>query len=66
MTTGTAVVIHGLDDMLIDPSGGKPTAEPIPGARLLAIPDLGHDRPRELWEDLCDAIAAHSAAGTSV
>jgi pimeloyl-ACP methyl ester carboxylesterase len=55
-----ALVIHGLDDTLIDPSGGKRTAELIPGARLLLIPDMGHDRPRELWGNLCDAIEAHT------
>jgi pimeloyl-ACP methyl ester carboxylesterase len=55
-----ALVIHGLDDTLIDPSGGRRTAELIPGARLLLIPDMGHDRPRELWGHLCDAIEAHT------
>jgi pimeloyl-ACP methyl ester carboxylesterase len=54
------LVIHGLDDTLIDPSGGRRTAELIPGARLLLIPDMGHDRPRELWSDLCDAIEEHT------
>jgi pimeloyl-ACP methyl ester carboxylesterase len=54
------LVIHGLDDTLIDPSGGRRTAELIPGARLLLIADMGHDRPRELWDDLCDAIEAHT------
>ena len=55
-----ALVIHGLDDTIIDPSGGRRTAELIPGARLLLIPDMGHDRPRELWGALCDAIEAHT------
>jgi pimeloyl-ACP methyl ester carboxylesterase len=54
------LVIHGLDDTLIDPSGGRRTAELIPGAELLLIADMGHDRPRELWDDLCDAIEAHT------
>jgi pimeloyl-ACP methyl ester carboxylesterase len=54
------LVIHGLDDTLIDPSGGRRTAELIPGAQLLLITDMGHDRPRELWDDLCDAIEAHT------
>jgi pimeloyl-ACP methyl ester carboxylesterase len=54
------LVIHGLDDTLIDPSGGKRTAELVPSARLLLVPDMGHDRPLELWEDLCDAIEAHT------
>jgi pimeloyl-ACP methyl ester carboxylesterase len=54
------LVIHGTDDTLIDPSGGRRTAELIPGASLLLIADMGHDRPRELWDDLCDAIEAHT------
>ena len=54
------LVIHGLDDTLIDPSGGRRTAELIPGAGLLLVADMGHDRPRELWDDLCDAIEAHT------
>jgi pimeloyl-ACP methyl ester carboxylesterase len=54
------LVIHGLDDTLIDPSGGRRTAELVPGAELLLVPDMGHDRPRELWPTLIDALAAHT------
>ncbi|MEV6259961.1 alpha/beta hydrolase [Streptomyces sp. NPDC051784] len=54
------LVIHGLDDTLIDPSGGKRTAELVPGAKLVLIPDMGHDRPRELWPVLIDALVAHT------
>jgi pimeloyl-ACP methyl ester carboxylesterase len=54
------LVIHGLDDTLIDPSGGRRTAELVPGAKLLLVPDMGHDRPRELWPDLIDALDAHT------
>lgn len=54
------LVIHGLDDTLIDPSGGKRTAELVPGAELLLIPDMGHDRPRELWPVLIDAVVDHT------
>ncbi|WP_371630741.1 alpha/beta fold hydrolase [Streptomyces sp. NBC_00341] len=54
------LVIHGLDDTLIDPSGGKRTAELVPGAGLLMIPDMGHDRPRELWPRLIDALVTHT------
>jgi pimeloyl-ACP methyl ester carboxylesterase len=54
------LVIHGLDDTLVDPSGGRRTAELVPGARLLLVPDMGHDRPRELWGELCDAIEEHT------
>lgn len=54
------LVIHGLDDTLIDPSGGKRTAELVPGAELLLIPDMGHDRPRQLWPELIDAVVSHT------
>ncbi|MFJ3671483.1 alpha/beta fold hydrolase [Streptomyces sp. NPDC090106] len=54
------LVIHGLDDRLIDPSGGQRTADLVPGADLLLVPDMGHDRPRELWPMLVDALVAHT------
>jgi len=55
------LVIHGLDDTLIAPSGGERTAELIPGAALRLVPDMGHDRPEPLWPRLCEAILAHTA-----
>ncbi|HEX4088158.1 MAG TPA: alpha/beta hydrolase [Trebonia sp.] len=58
--TVPTLVIHGLDDTLIDPSGGRRTAELVPGAALQLVTDMGHDRPRELWDDLVDAIEAHT------
>ncbi|MFE6664860.1 alpha/beta fold hydrolase [Streptomyces sp. NPDC057697] len=54
------LVMHGLDDILIDPSGGERTAELVPGAKLLLLPDMGHDRPRELWDRIIDALVAHT------
>jgi pimeloyl-ACP methyl ester carboxylesterase len=54
------LVIHGLDDTLIDPSGGKRTAKLIPRAQLVLVPDMGHDRPRQLWDDLVTALADHT------
>ncbi|RSO08331.1 alpha/beta hydrolase [Streptomyces sp. WAC 05379] len=54
------LVIHGLDDTLIDPSGGRRTAELVPGARLLLVPGMGHDRPRALWPELLDAVEDHT------
>ncbi|GIM79632.1 hypothetical protein Aco04nite_66550 [Winogradskya consettensis] len=56
------LVIHGLDDTLIAPSGGERTAELIPGAQLMLVPDMGHDRPRQLWDDLVTAITNHRPA----
>jgi pimeloyl-ACP methyl ester carboxylesterase len=51
------LVIHGEDDPLIPFSGGEATAKAVPGARLLAIPGMGHDLPIELWPTIVDAIA---------
>jgi pimeloyl-ACP methyl ester carboxylesterase len=61
--TVPTLVIHGLNDTLIDPSGGRRTADLVPGATLLLVPDMGHDRPRELWDTIIDAIEAHTRAG---
>jgi pimeloyl-ACP methyl ester carboxylesterase len=49
VTTRT-LVMHGDADTLIDISGGRRTAELIPGARFEAIEGLGHDYPPQLWE----------------
>ncbi|MFE7468084.1 alpha/beta fold hydrolase [Streptomyces sp. NPDC057499] len=54
------LVIHGLDDVLVGPSGGERTAELVPGAELLLLADMGHDRPRPLWPRIIDALAAHT------
>ncbi len=53
------LVIHGLDDTLIAPSGGRRTAELVPGAHLLEVADMGHDMPAQLWPLLTSAIVAH-------
>ena len=55
------LVMHGLDDTLIAPSGGERTAAMIPGASLLLIEDMGHDRPEALWPKICGAILEHTA-----
>lgn len=54
------LVIHGLDDALISPTGGRRTAELVPGASLLEVADMGHDMPPPLWPLLVDAIVEHS------
>jgi pimeloyl-ACP methyl ester carboxylesterase len=53
------LVIHGLDDTLIDPTGGERTAALVPGARLVLVEDMGHDRPPALWPHLVDVISKH-------
>ncbi|MEV0035284.1 alpha/beta hydrolase [Streptomyces sp. NPDC050804] len=54
------LVVHGLDDTLIDPSGGRRTAELVRGSELLLIPNMGHDRPRQLWPEIVDALESHT------
>mgnify|MGYP002880361579 CR=1 FL=1 len=39
------LVIHGTEDPLILPAGGRRTAEVIPGARLVLVDEMGHDLP---------------------
>jgi len=57
----STLVIHGLDDALIAPSGGERTAALVQGAHLLLLSDMGHDRPEPLWPQLCDAILQHAS-----
>jgi len=54
------LVVHGTDDRMIKPSGGRATARAIPGARLLMIEGMGHDLPAAAWPQLIDAIAANA------
>jgi pimeloyl-ACP methyl ester carboxylesterase len=53
-----ALVIHGESDPLVDLSGGRATADAIPGASLWTVPGMGHDLPPELFEEIADRVAA--------
>ena len=46
------VVIHGKADKLMRPFGGRAIARAITGARLVLFDGMGHDLPRELWDDI--------------
>jgi pimeloyl-ACP methyl ester carboxylesterase len=52
-----ALVIHGLADRMCDPSGGRATAEAIPGAELVLIEGMGHDLPAGVHSQLAARIA---------
>jgi pimeloyl-ACP methyl ester carboxylesterase len=54
------VVIHGKQDRLVRPSGGRATAKAIPGARLVEIDGMGHDLPRGAWSRIIDAIVENA------
>lgn len=51
-----ATVVHGLADKMVHVSGGRATANAIPGAELLLIDGMGHDTPADLFETLGSAI----------
>ncbi len=51
-------VIHGMADRMVHVSGGRATAQAIPGAQLLLVPGMGHDLPPELFATFRDAIRA--------
>jgi pimeloyl-ACP methyl ester carboxylesterase len=60
-----ALVLHGDADRLVDPSGGRRTAEAIPGARFVLIEGMGHDYPPEYWDQLVTLVTQHARAATA-
>ena len=56
-----ALVIHGKNDVLVNPSGGRATAKAVPDARLKMVDGMGHDLPRALWPEFAEEIAANAA-----
>ena len=60
-----ALVIHGDQDPVIRPKGGRATARAIPGARLVTYPGMGHDLPAALWPALVEEIRGAADARTS-
>jgi pimeloyl-ACP methyl ester carboxylesterase len=62
--TAPTLVIHGKDDKLVTPSGGRATAKAIPGAKLVMMDDMGHDLPRAVWPKLIDAIVQNTTRAT--
>jgi pimeloyl-ACP methyl ester carboxylesterase len=61
--TSPTLVIHGLLDRLVMPSGGVATAKAIPGSRLLMYPDMAHDLPRPRWDEIIDEIVTNTRRG---
>jgi pimeloyl-ACP methyl ester carboxylesterase len=56
-----ALVVHGDVDPLVTPSGGRRTAEAIPGAELLELEGMGHDLPPVYWPQIVEAITKLAA-----
>jgi pimeloyl-ACP methyl ester carboxylesterase len=54
------LVIHGLEDVLVVPSGGIATAKAVARARLLMFPDMGHNLPKQRHAEMADAVLENS------
>ena len=62
--TVPTLVIHGSADTLIDPSGGRRTADAVPGARYVEIEGMGHDYPEPLWDRWVQLVSDHALGRT--
>lgn len=58
--TVPSLVIHGLDDSLVQPDHGRDTARNIPGAVLVEIPGMGHDLEGALGPLIADHAMRHA------
>jgi pimeloyl-ACP methyl ester carboxylesterase len=58
--TVPALVMHGSADTLLDPSGGRRTAELIPGARFVLLEGMGHDYPEAYWDEWVELVTTHA------
>jgi pimeloyl-ACP methyl ester carboxylesterase len=55
------LVVHGLADPLVAPSGGLAIANAVPGATFVGYQGKGHDLTRSTWERLTEDLLAHLA-----
>lgn len=56
-----SLIVHGDADPLVPITGGKATADAIPGAEFMVVKGMGHVVPNlnAYWGDIKDAIIAH-------
>ncbi len=59
------MVLHGDADPLVNISGGRRTAELVPGAELRVMEGMGHDLPPAYWEWAVDALTAITEKGAT-
>lgn len=60
LVTAPTLVLHGLLDPLVMPSGGMATALAVPGSRLVMYPEMGHDLPRQRLAEIVAEIARNA------
>jgi len=54
--TVPTLVIHGLADKMVHPSGGRETSLAVRGSELVLVPGMGHDLPRPLLPSFAAAL----------
>lgn len=59
------IVLHGDLDPLVDISGGRRTAELVPGAEFRLMEQLAHDMPPQYWDRMVAGIVDAAAATTA-
>ncbi|BCQ10485.1 alpha/beta hydrolase [Mycobacterium heckeshornense] len=64
--TAPTVVLHGLADKLMRPSGGRAVARAITGARLVLFEGMGHELPEQLWDRVISELKANFARAAGV
>lgn len=58
------VVLHGDEDPLVNISGGRRTAELVPGSEFRVLDGMGHDLPPQYWDRVVDGIGTAVGAAT--
>lgn len=58
--TAPTLVVHGDRDLIVHPTGGRATADAVPGARLVSIAGMGHHLAPGLLDRLADLISQHA------
>ncbi|MHB1139928.1 MAG: alpha/beta fold hydrolase, partial [Microthrixaceae bacterium] len=51
------VVLHGDEDPLVHVSGGRRTAELVPGAEFRLLERMGHDLPPQYWNRVVEGLS---------
>jgi pimeloyl-ACP methyl ester carboxylesterase len=59
--TAPTLVVHGARDRIYPLAHGAALAAEIPGARLLVLPDTGHELARADWPALTTALLRHTS-----
>jgi pimeloyl-ACP methyl ester carboxylesterase len=57
------MVLHGDRDPLVNVSGGRRTAELVPGAELRIFEGMAHDMPPSYWDRIVGGLLDNAATG---